>query len=302
METRANYVAVGAFVMALLLGLVVALLWLTGAQYAHEYDYYQTYFSGSVSGLGTGTSVRYNGIEVGRVNKLTFDPSDPRKVRVVMQIDPDLNIHADSIASIASQGLTGGSFVEVDGGSKSSPVLEHQTWISNDMPTIKSKPSTLQQIEQSAPILMAKLNRAADKLNTALTGVNDVLDKKNKAAIANILANLDTTTSVFSKRSHDIDSILVNFNTASAKLNGDLSDLHTTLADADKTVNDADKTVNSVTLAVGDIDTQIQSAQVGQLSSDLRSLVHSLSRISNQLEAQPTRLLFGDRREGYTPK
>jgi phospholipid/cholesterol/gamma-HCH transport system substrate-binding protein len=142
---------------------------------------------------------------------------------------------------------------------------------------------------------MAKLNRAADKLNTALTGVNDVLSPKNKAAITSILANLDTTTGVFSKRSHEIDSMLVNFDSASAKLNGSLDDLHTTILDADKAVN-------SVTVAVGHIDAQVASAQVGQLSSDLRSLVHSLSRISNQLEAQPTRLLFGDRREGYTPK
>jgi phospholipid/cholesterol/gamma-HCH transport system substrate-binding protein len=300
METRANYVAVGVFVMALLLGLVVALLWLTGAQYAQEYAYYQTYFSGSVSGLGTGTSVRYNGIEVGRVNKLTFDPNDPKKVQVVMQIDPKLNIHADSVASIASQGLTGGSFVEIDGGSKNSPILKPQYW--GDIPTIKSKPSTLQQIEQSAPELMAKLNHAADKLNTALTGINDVLSPKNKAAISSILANLDTTTGLLSKRSHEIDTTLVNFSTASAKLNGDLSDLHTTIADGDKTVNDADKAVNSITVAVGHIDSEIASAQVGQLSSDLRNLVHSLSRISSQLERQPTRLLFGDRREGYTPK
>ena len=59
--------------MALVLGLVIVLLWLTGAQYAQEYAYYQTFFSGSVSGLGPGTSVRYNGIEVGRVAKLNFE-------------------------------------------------------------------------------------------------------------------------------------------------------------------------------------------------------------------------------------
>src|ERR1700745_2569801 len=128
METKANYVAVGVFVMALVLGLGVALSWLPGAQYAQEYAYYQTYFSGSVSGLGTGTSVRYNGIEVGRVNKLNFDPNDPRKDQGIMQIDPKVNIHAGSAAAIASQGLTGGSFVEIDGGSKKAPVLKPQYW------------------------------------------------------------------------------------------------------------------------------------------------------------------------------
>src|SRR6185437_12075600 len=232
METKANYVAVGAFVLSLLLGLVVALLWLTGAQYAQEYAYYQTFFSGSVSGLGNGTSVRYNGIEVGRVAKLNFDPNDPKRVQVLMQIDPNLKIHADSVASIASQGLTGGSYVEIDGGSKNSPVLHPQFW--GEYPTIKSKPSAFQQLEQSAPQLVVKLNQAADKLN-------DVLNEKNRKAINQILSKLDvilgnlrTTTAVLSARSADIDTTLRNFNTASAKLNGDLADLHVTLGHADE--------------------------------------------------------------------
>ncbi|HUJ02894.1 MAG TPA: hypothetical protein VLW75_04595, partial [Rhizomicrobium sp.] len=65
METNANYVAVGAFVMVLILGLVVSLLWVTGAQYSQEFTYYQTYFTGPVTGLGDGTKVKYNGIDVG---------------------------------------------------------------------------------------------------------------------------------------------------------------------------------------------------------------------------------------------
>src|ERR1041385_3200204 len=224
METRANYVAVGAFVLSLLLGLVIALLWLTGAQYAQEYAYYQTYFTGSVSGLGKGTTVRYNGIEVGRVSQLNFDPNDPKKVRVVMQIDPSLQIHADSVASIASQGLTGGSYVEIDGGTKNSPILHSHMW--GEYPTIKSKPSAFQQLEQSAPQLVVKLNHAADQLN-------DVLNERNRKAINQILSKLDVilgdlhkTTAVLSARSADIDATLHNFNSASQKLNGDLADLH----------------------------------------------------------------------------
>ena len=39
METRASYVTVGAFVMACLIGLVIAALWLAGAQYRQEFSY-----------------------------------------------------------------------------------------------------------------------------------------------------------------------------------------------------------------------------------------------------------------------
>lgn len=297
METKANYVAVGAFVLALVLGLVIALLWLTGAQYAQEYAYYQTFFSGSVSGLGTGTSVRYNGIEVGRVSKLNFDLNDPRRVQVLMQIDPTLKIHSDSVAYIASQGLTGGSYVEIDGGSKNTPVLEPRVW--GEYPTIRSKPSTLQLLEQSGSALVVKLNRIGDRLN-------DILNDKNRKAIADILANLRTTTGVLSARSKDIDATLHNFSTASQKLDMDLADLHVTLGHADQTIGSigtaATSAANGITKLTEHVDASVSSAQIGQLSSDVRNLVNNLNRLSNQLQNQPTLLLFGDRREGYTPK
>ncbi|MBV9571966.1 MAG: MCE family protein [Alphaproteobacteria bacterium] len=293
METKANYVAVGAFVLALVLGLVIALLWLTGAQYAQEYAYYQTFFSGSVSGLGPGTSVRYNGIEVGRVSKLNFDPDNPRLVKVVMQIDPTLRIHSDSVASIASQGLTGGSYVEIDGGTKKAPVLEQHYW--GEYPTIRSRPSTLQQLEQSAPQIAAKLNKAADR-------INDLLNERNRKAIGAVLANLRTTTDVFSKRSGDIDTTLHNFSLASDRLNTDLADLHNTLGHADTALASVNSAVLGISRLTENVDNSVTSAQIGQLSTDVRGLVGNINRLSDQLQREPTLLLFGDRRQGYTPK
>src|ERR1700748_462785 len=113
METKANYVAVGAFVLACVIGLVVTVLWLAGAQYSQEYADYQAYFKGPVTGLGKGTVTRYNGIAVGRIADVMFDPSDPQRVIITLQVQPNLNIRDDSVASIDSQGLTGGSYVEI---------------------------------------------------------------------------------------------------------------------------------------------------------------------------------------------
>src|SRR6201996_8221460 len=166
METKANYVAVGGFVLACVLGLVVALLWLAGAQYSAEYAYYRTYFSGAVTGLGDGTIVRYNGINVGHVSKLTFDPDDPKRVIVDLQVDPTLKIHSDSVASIASEGLTGGTYVEIDGGSAKTPV--RVGGMVGEFPVIPSKQSALQALENQAPEILAKVNKVADQLNKLL--------------------------------------------------------------------------------------------------------------------------------------
>src|SRR6185312_13099588 len=199
METKANYVAVGAFVLICMVGLVVTLLWFAGAQYSQEYVYYQTYFKGPVTGLGDGTTVRYNGIDVGRVTELQFDPNDPQRVIVKLQTKPDLHIRVDSEATIESEGLTGGSYVEISGGKKDSAELVPA--YPGQVPVIKSSQSTLQQLAQSAPKLVEKLNAAADK-------INDLLNDANRKSFGHILSNLDETTAALAKRSDDIDAML----------------------------------------------------------------------------------------------
>src|SRR5580693_2672039 len=123
METKANYVAVGAFVLICIIGLVVSILWLAGVQYAQEYSYYTADFKGPVTGLGKGTVTRFNGIDVGRIADLQFNPNDPQAVIITLQVQPNLNIREDSVASIESQGLTGGTYVEISGGTARSPLL-----------------------------------------------------------------------------------------------------------------------------------------------------------------------------------
>ena len=287
METKANYVAVGAFVLASVLGFLVALLWLAGAQYSAEFAYYRTYFSGAVTGLGDGTVVRYNGINVGHVSKLTFDPDDPKRVIVDLQVDPTLRIPSDSIASIASEGITGGSYVEIDGGSKGAPSLERKMF--GDYPVIKSKQSTLQLLEQSAPQLVAKLNHIADRLSLVLS---DATIMKN---VSGILSNIKSATDVLDARKGDIDKTLRNIATGTDQLNIDLVDLHGTLGNANVTVGKINRLAD-------DADAAVNGADLGQLSEQVRTLTSSLSRLANGIQHEPTKLIFGDRRKGYTPQ
>lgn len=289
METKANYVAVGAFVLACVIGLVVTILWLAGVQYSQEYAYYQSYFKGAVTGLGKGTITRYNGIEVGRVTNLEFDPSDPQRVIVTMQVQPNLNIRDDSTASIESQGLTGGTYVEISGGTSSAPLLVAQG--DQRYPVIRTKQSTFAQLEQTAPEVVAKLNVAASRLN-------DLLNDNNRRAIAHVLANLDETTQVIARRSADINSAIANANKTMVNLNQASQDIRPTLDHVDLTVqkygkvaDDADAFINGDGLA-----------QLGDLIGEMRRLVSNLTQFSDQLNRQPTKLLFGDRRKGYEPK
>jgi len=288
LETKANYVAVGAFVLVCVIGLVVTIMWLAGAQYSQEYAYYQTYFKGPVTGLGKGTVTRYNGIDVGRITDLQFNPDDPQSVIVTMQVQPNLNIREDSQASIESQGLTGGTYVEISGGTAKSPVLEAKS--GQRYPVIHAKQSTLQQLEQSAPEVVAKLNIAVGR-------VNDLLNDNNRKALSHVLANLDETTSAIAKRSAEIDATIKNADQATANLRDVSADLRPTLDHVDATVTKFGKVAD-------DADAVLKGDGIAQLSSmisEIRRLVTSLTRFSDQLNHEPTKLLFGDRRKGYDP-
>jgi phospholipid/cholesterol/gamma-HCH transport system substrate-binding protein len=289
METKANYVAVGAFVLACVIGLVVTILWLAGIQYSQEYAYYQAYFKGPVTGLGKGTVTRYNGIEVGRITDLVFDPHDPRQVIVTMQVQPNLNIREDSVASIDSQGLTGGAFVEITGGTPKSPLLvakEGQRY-----PVIRTKQSTFAQLQQSVPEVVQKLSVAASRLN-------DLLNDNNRRSITHILANLDETSQVIARRGADIDATIAHANQAMANLDSASHNLKPAIEQVDltlrkygKVADDADAFINGDGLA-----------QLSDLIGESRRLVTNLSQLSDQLNRTPTKLLFGDRRKGYEPK
>jgi phospholipid/cholesterol/gamma-HCH transport system substrate-binding protein len=170
---------VGSFVMLCLLGLMVAMLWLTGAQYRQEFAYYRTVFTGAVTGLGRGTTVRYNGIDVGSITELAFDPEDPSRVIVTVQIDPQVPLHVDSVASIESQGFTGGTYLEIAGGTAASPILRAQP--GQQYPIIPSKPSTLQQLARQDPSCKPVQYRRRTRRR--------YIDDENRKAIAESLVN-----------------------------------------------------------------------------------------------------------------
>jgi len=282
METRANYVAVGAFVLICALGLVISTLWLAGSQYANEYDYYRTYFQGPVTGLGKGTVVRYNGIDVGSVDTLAFDPADPKRVVATLRVDPTLRLRSDSVASIESQGLTGGSYVEITGGTNTAPFITPRE--DEDYPVIPSKQSTLQQLYQSAPQLMSRLNDLSER-------GKDLLNEENRAAMSEMLTNLRDISRILAANSENVDASLRNLSLASSQLNQTLASADNAARKIGQLGESADQIVRSGAIA-----------QMNELVTETRTLVTSLGRLSRDLERQPTKLLFGDRREGYTPQ
>jgi phospholipid/cholesterol/gamma-HCH transport system substrate-binding protein len=257
--------------------------------------------------------VRLNGIEVGRVTRIELYPKDPQLVRLVLQIRNTVEIRTDAVASLETLGLTGVSYVEISGGTADSPPLvaaEGQSY-----PTIASRPSSLQKVFNSTPELLERLLVISDRV--AL-----VLDDQNRQAIAETLANIRVTTAIVARHTQDIDQLVTestqtmhNLLAASGSLQTMLSKFDRTADKGDRLVVAANDAADQVKKLAADLDAVVVSSkpglhdlttngvtQLNDLLGDARRLTASLNRVSMALERDPSHFLFGDRRQGYTPK
>ena len=241
---------------------------------------------------------------------LAFDPENPRSVNVTLQIDPTLPIHVDSVASLESQGLTGGVYVEIAGGTAASPLLTTEQ--GQDYPVIPSRQSTLQQLAQTGPELLGRFNTVGERMG-------DLLNDENRRVLAETLVALRNTASLIDSHSEEIAATIANMKNATGAITTTLGNVNHTLATTDHALTSVDTTLNTLNGAIDSAGSTVQKlgklsddadkvvngqgiAQMTQLVAQTRALIASLTRLSNDLEREPTRFILGDQRQGYTPK
>ena len=306
METRAHYVLVGAFVVALLSGLLVAVLWLARVQFGEQTALYDIYFAGSVSGLNDGSPVRLSGIQIGRVTAIKLDPTNPQQVVVTIQVSASAQIKSDSVASLEVEGLTGAAFVEISGGSAEAGPIQRQP--GQRYPVIASRQSAWQQLLASVPAVLNRIMELSDRLSS-------VIDDKNRAAFAETLDNLRRVTAAAANHGDDIEHVLADSAAATRDLRSVAGNLNEATRELDDVTKQADTLVKHADALVGDVDalvaenrrpirefSQTGLEQLQQLIADSHILVTELTRAVELFERDPSRFLYGDRREGYQPK
>lgn len=320
METRAHYVAVGSFVILMLIGAFVSVIWLVRGQFQREGVIYDIYFRGSVSGLSEGAPVRYKGVLVGRVLSIRLDPENVERIRVRVEIDSGPAIREDAVAELEAQILSGVAFVQITGGSNASPVLKARD--DKRYPIISSRASGFEEVVTSAPELLKRATNVADRLTLALSD-------ENLAAITQTLNHVAALTGTVAERGGQIDKIVTDTGAAMTEVRGAAAATKSMLAQFDQALNSRDgiadrsaraieelnQSAKNLTQLTAHLDTIVQEnrgairdftqtgfGQAQQLLIDARALVVELTRVADQLERDPARFLFGDRREGYRPR
>src|SRR5262249_451709 len=123
METRASNIAVGAFVLVLIVGAIGFVFWVGRFADRVVTVNYHSRFASSAAGLHVGGNVLFGGIPIGHVTAIRVDPDETSLARVDFAVDANVPIKQDSRATLDMQGITGGVLVEITRGSVSSAKL-----------------------------------------------------------------------------------------------------------------------------------------------------------------------------------
>src|SRR3954463_15242240 len=119
METRSNYIIVGAVTMALLVGMLLFIVWLAGLS-SKTFKCYDVYFAQAVGGLNKGSNVTFSGVPVGTVDKISLLPNRPEFVWVRIEVDEQTPVLQGTSAQIKGVGFTGVSEIQLDGAARGS--------------------------------------------------------------------------------------------------------------------------------------------------------------------------------------
>lgn len=194
METRSNYVMVGAVSVAMLVGLLIFIVWIAGL-HNKETKCFDIYFSQAVGGLNKGSTVSYSGVPVGQITQISLMPQRPEFVHVRIEVDRETPVLQGTTAEIHGVGFTGVSEIQLAGGAQGARPINQEG--PQGCPVIPSSTSGLGALLNGAPELMDRIQRLTERLT-------ELLSDKNQNAISDILENMDRTSKVLADRAPEL--------------------------------------------------------------------------------------------------
>jgi phospholipid/cholesterol/gamma-HCH transport system substrate-binding protein len=266
METRANYVLIGLFTLAVIASAFGFVLWFQSLHTAKARTPLRIVFEGPAAGLRNGGNVNFNGIRVGEVVSVKLD--NPRRVVALAMVENNAPIRKDTLVGLEFQGLTGVAAISLKGGEEAAPPVPLDE---DGIAVLTADPNKLQDVTEA--------------IRATLQNINKVV-ADNQEAVRNSLKNLEVFTTSLSRNSERIDGIMSRVDGVMGKADSLMLGLNTLAGGKDG--GELLLTVKSIRELAEDFD-----KRSGALMADGRRTLSDISRAVNNFDRNPTRVLFG---------
>ena len=300
MERDAHYVAVGAFILLVIAFAVGFVLWYTDANDGLVYQRYEIYFTGSVSGLDRGSPVRFLGVDIGRVRRLSIDRNDPTRVHVVVEVDETAPISAATRASLGLQGVTGLLYVN----------LKEQSDIDRSAPLQQGiQYPVIESVESDFDAFLASLPELMGRANTLLERFTRIVSDENLNGIAATIKSMRDTMQTMPQTSRDVQKLVTELRGTVAEMHAASQSLRAMTDESRPEVQGALKRMtdvaNNLAEASARIDrfTQQSEVQLGsfteqglfeleRLMRETRQAAREFRDLSRSLQENPSQILY----------
>lgn len=300
MEREANYVAVGAFILLVIALAVGFVLWYSEAGDSRDFETYEIYFAGSVSGLERGGPVRYLGVDVGRVRRIDIDRDNPGRVVVTVEIDRQTPVSSATRASLGLQGVTGLLYVNL----KEVPDIDKTAGLKQGRryPVIESVASDFDAFLASVPELMSKANSLLER-------VGRVLSDDNLDALSKTMANLRDASAGLPQNARNIEKLIAEMHATVEEIHGAAATMRAITTDSRPEIQAAIQNIGRVAQNLEDVSKRVDrlategEVQLGHFANtglfeierlirETRSAAREFRDLSRSLQENPSQILY----------
>ncbi len=258
MITRAQRIRLGVFVLvslALLLGLLVAVL---GSTLFADRDSYEIRYDISVSGLEIGAPVKFNGVRVGRVERIWIDPHQVSRTLVSISLQAKTPVKENTRAILNIQGITGLKFIELVGGTSDAGTVPPGATIKAGESLVDKLTGQAEQLALKAEMLINQMNELTGPDNQGL--VKDALERAGS-----LMVTLERTVR---DNEGGVKELVGNLNQSSARLTAALEEIRLAAREARESVAAVRRKAEGV----------LDASRVQALLDDGRGLVADLRK------------------------
>jgi phospholipid/cholesterol/gamma-HCH transport system substrate-binding protein len=292
---------IGAFVMIAIAAAFAFVLWIGSAQ--REYDEYDVIFNDRVTGLSTGSIVRFNGIQKGEVESLSIDEDDPSIVIARVRVDKDTPIKTDTRVELEPVGFTGLAIIQFVGGGADEPLLKD---VEDGVPQLEADTGGINMLLESSGDLFARANL--------------ILSDENIANISKTLDDIQVVTGAIAENRDEISELIKNANAATAEFNAALENLRDASdglekmlsEDGPEAVRNADALITDIRALIAETDALVSEnresfkyftdqglGQVAPALAEARALMRSLDNVLREIERDPKAFFLGEATPEY---
>ena len=306
MENKAHAFIAGAFVLVVTALLALLALWLTRDN--TQRDFYEMSTSETISGLQPQAPVRFRGVPIGKVERIGFDEKVKGNVLVRVSIDRTAPVTKSAYATVASQGVTGLGFIQLDdeGGS-----AERLVPNDDDPPRIPIRPGGVDKLLKQSEVIFNQIEQASTKLNALL---GDDTQKRVATALDNVGQAADgvnqLTTTMTTVLNAQLGPDRVNFPAFVKNANATVISLKRTSDQAETSVAEIGNVAKRLNEKGGPIDKLSEGGaalssgaqtfsnatlpKVGEVADETGRTMRQLRRTVRAVDDNPQSLIFGN--------